>query len=97
MALLVDSDVAERMPFFGRDWRFPVGIFRMARMADCPVVPMLCLGDSCGLRIRFFPPVTLETEDGGNRQAAGDLARLVPLLESWILQHPEEWELWDRL
>ena len=52
---------------------------------------------SCGLRIRFFPPVTLETEDGGNRQAAGDLARLVPLLESWILQHPEEWELWDRL
>ncbi len=91
------SKAAAQMPFFGRDWLFPTGIYRIARMADCAVVPMLGLGDSRGLRIQFAPPVTLEPEDRGEQQADRDLARFVPMLESWILQYPDQWELWDRL
>lgn len=77
-------------------WPLPGGFVSLAEMTGAPLVPMLCLGDSDGFEINFEAPIHLH----GRSDTEQRRARLVPLaqrLESWLLAHPEQWELWTRL
>lgn len=77
-------------------WPLPGGFVRLAEMTGAPLVPMLCLGDSDGFEINFEAPIHLH----GRSDTEERRARLLPLarrLESWLLAHPEQWELWTRL
>jgi lauroyl/myristoyl acyltransferase len=77
-------------------WPLPGGFVRLAEMTGAPLVPMLCLGDSDGFEINFEAPIHLS----GRSDPEQRRARLQPLaerLESWLLAHPAQWELWTRL
>lgn len=95
----IDAAIAtERFPLriLEITWPLPGGFVSLAEMTGAPLVPMLCLGDSDGFEINFYPPIHFH----GRSDPEGRRARLLPLaqrLESWLLAHPEQWELWTRL
>lgn len=86
-----------RLPFLGERRLFATGIFEIVRLAGCPVLPILCLGDSRGLRIAFEEPLALEPAGSRSEFAARHLPVLASLLEKQILEHPGEWEGWLHL
>lgn len=81
-------------PFLGGWSEFPAGFLRIARLAACPIVPMVCAGQARRLRIRFDPPFALEARDDPRELIVADLPRLAGIMESQILQYPDQWELW---
>lgn len=85
-----------KLPLLNIAWPFAGGFVRLAEHSGAPLLPMLCLGDSGGFTISFEPLIHLH----GRSSPEECRARLQPLaqrLESWVLAHPEEWELWTRL
>ena len=80
--------------FLGISWRFGAGIFDLARLSGCSVVPMLCLGGSSGFQIRFSP--ILEVARGNSRDEflAANLPVFTHTVEKLVVDHPEEWRLW---
>ncbi len=85
------------LPFLDRARHFPHGFLEIARLAGAPVLPFVCLGDSHDLRIHFGPPFELAPANRPAEFAAANLPHLVAWLETVILQHPQEWELWSTL
>lgn len=84
------------LPLFNIAWPFAGGFVKLAELSGAPLLPMLCLGDSDGFAINFEAPIRLP----GRSSPEERRTRLQPLarrLESWVLAHPEEWELWTRL
>lgn len=86
-----------RLSFLGQHRFFPAGVLEIIRLSGCLVIPMLCLGNSRHLTIRFDAPVDLAQAGSREEFAAANLPRLVSNLESQILAHPDQWELWRRL
>jgi KDO2-lipid IV(A) lauroyltransferase len=80
------------LPFLGMRNRFAVGFLDIARIAGCPIVLMLCLGNNRSLTVEFRAPVFADS-----RPAAGIMEALIGVLESQILAHPEQWEFTMRL
>ena len=83
------------LPLLNVAWPFAGGFVRLAEHSGAPLLPMLCLGDSDGFEINFDAPIRLL----GRSSPEECRARLRPLaqrLESWVLAHPAEWELWTR-
>ncbi len=83
-----------RLQFLGTHRRFPAGFLRFVRLSGCALVPMLCLGDSGRLAIRFEPPLRLI--DGGSQEefVMRNLPPLVGWLEMQIREHPDQWDAW---
>ena len=73
--------------FLGTMRPFPVGFLEIARLAGSPIVPIVCLGNSRGLHIKFLPPLFPDTRP--EREILEDLVRI---LEKQVLEHPEQWE-----
>ena len=80
--------------FLGVPWRFPVGVFDLARLSGCAVVPMLCLGRSTGLHIRFSPTLRVVRADSREEFVNANLSGFTEVFERQITEHPEEWRLW---
>ena len=78
--------------FLGARMPFPIGFLDVARTAQCPIVPMLCLGNSRGLTIEFSPPV--QPRSAPREEVLGLAVRAI---EGQVLAHPEEWEHTVRL
>lgn len=83
--------------FLGVPWRLPIGVFQIVRLSGCPVVPMLCLGNSAGFRIVFSPPLNIVSAATPDEFIALNLPTFVANIERQIAEHPEEWVLWNRL
>ena len=81
--------------FLGRPWRVPSGIYEIARLSDCAVVPMLCLGRSSGFRIRFDPLLTLDPAPSREAFVSANLPRFLTAVENQIVENPEHWRLWN--
>lgn len=88
--------IVER-PFLGITWPFPMGFLEIVRKTGVPVVPMVCLGNSRGFRIRFEEPFELVSAHDAEAFVAANLQTLVTRLESWIVEFPDQWDLWIRL
>ncbi|MBN1842784.1 MAG: lysophospholipid acyltransferase family protein [Deltaproteobacteria bacterium] len=84
-------------PFLGRKCRFPAGFLRLAKVAGCPVVPMACIGNSAAFTIIFEEPFSMREMKDEESFLVANLGRLVEILETQILQHPDQWEFWVRL
>lgn len=83
-----------RLPFLGKNPRFPTGFLRIVRLSGCALVPMTCLGHSSRLVIRFEEPLRLDGSGGPEEFAARNLPPLVRWLEAQIRTHPDEWDAW---
>ncbi len=84
-----------RVPFFNETRRFAGGFIRIAELTGAPLVPMQCLGNSSCFEINFGVPIRYI----GKSSPEDIIGRLIPLvgqLESWLLAHPTQWELWTR-
>jgi KDO2-lipid IV(A) lauroyltransferase len=84
------------LPLLNVSWPFAAGFVRLAEHTGAPLLPMLCLGDSDGLEINFEPPMRLHGKSSPE-ECRARLQLLAQRLESWILAHPEQWELWTRV
>jgi len=82
------------LPFLGTLRPFPTGFMRIACLSGCAVIPLLCLGDSRGFTITFDEPANLTRDAGPEEFVTAGLPGLVADLESKILKHAQQWELW---
>jgi lauroyl/myristoyl acyltransferase len=91
----LSRDVLER-EFMGAISLFPAGYLHVASLADAPLVPLHCRGNSRGLEIEFGDPLLVQPIDDRQRFAAGNVDRLLRALEEHIRLTPAEWDLWLR-
>ena len=84
-------------PFAGRQRLLPAGPLHMARVAGCAVLPILVIGHARALDIRIGPPLTLDRSLTPDAFCAAHLPGLASILESYVLAHPGDWELWIKL
>lgn len=83
--------------FLGIPRRLPIGVFQIVRLSGCPVIPMLCLGNSASFRIVFSPALNMVNAASPDEFIALNLPAFVATIERQIAEHPEEWILWNRL
>lgn len=83
------------LQFLNEQRQFPAGFLKLAELTGSPVVPMRCLGNSSTFKIHFEKPM-YNTGKSSPTIFRNRLESLSTLLESWVLAHPEEWELWSR-
>lgn len=84
------------LPMLHLSWPVPVGFLQLAELSRAPLVPMLCLGDSDRFEIRFGEPIRFQGRSSGDATRQR-LQTLVDRLQGWILDHPDQWEIWTRL
>jgi KDO2-lipid IV(A) lauroyltransferase len=82
--------------FFGQEESFPAGFLYVAKLAGCPLVPLLCLGNSRRLRIEFGKALWLENAPDRRSFAETNLTEVLRILEEQIKSHPAEWDFWIR-
>lgn len=83
------------VPFLNEERPFAGGFIRIAELTGAPLVPMVCLGNSSAFEVNFGAPVRY-TGKSTPEEFTGRLMSKVHRLESWVLAHPTEWELWTR-
>jgi KDO2-lipid IV(A) lauroyltransferase len=83
------------VPFLNEERPFAGGFIRIAELTGAPLVPMCCLGNSSAFEVNFDAPVRY-TDKSTPEAFTGRLMSNVHRLESWVLAHPTEWELWTR-
>lgn len=81
-------------PFLGTKRFFPAGFLRIVYLTGAAVVPMLCTGNSCSFTIIFEKPVAFQETSHQETFMSENLARLVEVLESQVLQYTDQWVLW---
>ena len=81
----------------GVPWCFSTGLLDIVRLSGCPVVPMLCLGNSSDLRIVFSPALDIVEASSRDEFIGVNLPKLVQCIEKQIADHPAEWILWALL
>jgi KDO2-lipid IV(A) lauroyltransferase len=84
-------------PFLGEPLQFPVGFFHLARNSGSAVLPMLVRGCAQDLEIRIAPPLPLDRSLPFDEFCLAHLSPLVRIFESYVLEYPDQWELWTRL
>jgi len=82
-------------PFLGVPWRVASGIYEIVRVTDCAVVPMLALGRSSGFRIRFDPMLPVDRAASRETFVSANLPNFLSVVEKQIVEHPQEWRLWN--
>ncbi len=82
--------------FLGQEESFPTGFLHVAKLAGCPLVPLLFLGDSRRLRIEFGKALWLENASDRRSFAETNLTEVIRILEEQIKSHPAEWDFWIR-
>jgi len=83
-----------RLPFLGEKRSFPAGFLRIADLTGAAVVPMLCLGNSKSFTVILEKPFEIRKTSDSEKFISSNLERLVSLLESQILQYPDQWCRW---
>ena len=97
MAIDVNPNLVEdgmTAQFLGRPSRFSSNLVRLATQSQTPIIPYFILRDGrdwSRFRISLRPPISMSGD------IEGDLQICVDCLEEVILQHPEQWFIWDSL
>lgn len=87
-----DQNGCITLPFLGQKARFPLGPAKIAKKTNSVVVPFYVFESRKGLRVKFYPPIDAKLSSGGEITSY-----LVSILESLILDFPEQWSLWKAL
>jgi len=82
--------------FLGQEKCFPAGFLHVAKLAGCPLVPFLFLGNSRRLKIEFGKALWLQSAPDRKSFAQTNLTRVLHILEEQIKGHPAEWDFWIR-
>jgi KDO2-lipid IV(A) lauroyltransferase len=82
--------------FLGQEENFPAGFLHVAKLAGCPLVPFLCLGNSRRLKIEFGNAIWLQSVPDRKSFAEINLTKVLRILEEQIKSHPAEWDFWIR-
>jgi KDO2-lipid IV(A) lauroyltransferase len=82
--------------FLGQGESFPVGFLHVAKLAGCPLVPFLFLGNSRRLKIEFGKALWLQDAPDRKSFAQTNLMTVLRILEEQIKSHPAEWDFWIR-
>ena len=81
-------------PFLGTKHSFPVGFLRIVYLSGAAVVPMLCIGNSGSFTIFFEKMVEFRETSDQETFVSQNLPKVVEILESQVLKHADQWELW---
>lgn len=95
-----DSEYSRRtteVAFLGTKRQFPEGFLWLAKRSGAAIIPMLCMGDSDNLKIRFDSEIPLAPDNDEKAFVAKNLPLFVRHLENQILEHPDQWETWISL
>lgn len=95
----IDSAISSEwfwVPFLNEERPFAGGFIRIAELTGAPLVPMQCLGNTSDFEIIFNAPIRYTGKSSAG-EFTGRLMSMVGLLESWVLAHPTQWELWTRV
>ena len=90
------SQEVVKLRFLGREESFPTGFLHVAKLAACPLVPLLFLGDSRRLTIEFGKAHYLKNTPDRRSFAEANLTGILRILEEQIKSHPAEWDFWLR-
>jgi KDO2-lipid IV(A) lauroyltransferase len=85
-----------KLSFLGGKRSFPAGFLRIAHLTGAAIVPMLCVGNSKCFTIMFEKPFKIQKKLDEEKFISSNLEQLVGLLESQILQYPDQWGGWLR-
>jgi KDO2-lipid IV(A) lauroyltransferase len=93
-------DQEERVKFFGRPSRLPVGPARLARMSGVEVLVAGChYATETGYVVQFTGPVEMVRSRDRNRDILENAWRLAAAYEPYMRAHPEQWlmfhPVWD--
>ena len=95
--LLVDQAAKPRegvlLPFLGRPAWTATSPAKLALRTGAPILPLYCLPEADGIRIRFEEPIDIAELDPSARTVESILLHLNRSLEKQILERPELW-LW---
>lgn len=80
--------------FLGVPWRLPTGVFEIARVAGCAVVPMITLGRGTGFRILFKPKLPIVQAGSRAEFVSANLPVFLQAIEQQVRDYPDEWILW---
>jgi len=85
------------LPFLGQLWSFPAGPMHLARTSGCAVLPKFAAGRAQSLTIEIGHP--LEIEPGLPKEVYCEtyMSAAIKVIESYLLKHPDQWELLTRL
>lgn len=85
----IRRDRTEFVPFFGIQTATLLGTHRMARMADCPVVPMFPSYDTASRRytVKILPALS----DFPSEDPQHDLARVNAVMEKHVRENPGQY------
>jgi lauroyl/myristoyl acyltransferase len=81
-------------PFLGTNCFFPAGFLRIVYLSGAVVVPMLCIGNSGSFTIFFEKMVEFRETSNQETFVSKNLPKVVEILESQVLKHADQWELW---
>lgn len=81
-------------PFLGTKRFFPAGFLRIVYLTGAAVVPLLCIGNSSAFTIIFEKEVEFQQTSDQESFMFKNLAGLIGILESQIVQYPDQWALW---
>lgn len=95
VAFLFDQDAGRHgrfVPFFGRPASTPLGPFRFARLARCPIILGWCVRQPDGAyRLEMPGPLWVADDLPPEEAEAAAMERATALLEETIALHPEQW------
>ena len=92
LVMLVDQKMNEGLdvPFFGYPAPTAHGVVRLARAAECPIVPTRVIRQGAlHFIIEFFQPITFT--EYSTKSDLDVLMMVNQQLEAWIKEYPEQW------
>jgi KDO2-lipid IV(A) lauroyltransferase len=83
--------------FLGQRVLMPAGPLHLIRTSGCAVLFKLAFGNADSLQIQIEPSVEIDNTLPIDTLCKSNLSALIKSMESHILEHPDQWELWTKL
>lgn len=81
------------VPFFGKDAMTAPLVARLALKYKIPIIPfqVIRLADRCRHQVRFYDPIKVPRGVDDETATLEILKKINSHIESWILEHPDQW------
>jgi lauroyl/myristoyl acyltransferase len=96
----LDASLSQHLimrPFLGRPRQFPAGAMHLAKASGCSILPKLAVGHADSLEIQIGPPLEMDSSLPMETFCETHLFALIKIIESYVLEHADQWELWIKL
>ena len=82
------------LPFFGKPASFPIGAVLLARLAQCPIVPVFAVypdGDQSRVEVHYEEPIRVQQTRDRKADLRQALEHTVAVYEKWVRRYPLQW------